>query len=166
MVGKSQVKEILMGLPSKVRELVRRTTCQLMFRFGNHQTLNAKHALLIPFDNMWFRIAIVDGYTPFLLSASFLKFTGAVIDADANTLRSKRLQKYLPAGLSPSNLMLLDINELWSESARSDVQFSCSSAPTVADSTPADVSDTENGEMWRLPANPSTNHSTGVQVDR
>ena len=118
------MKEILSGLPETIRAKVRRTACQLTFRFGNHQTLSAKHALLVPLGDKWFRIAIVDGNTPFLLSASFLKFIGAIIDADANTLWSKKLGRYLKVSMSPRNLMLLDINELWTEPGDDEMHFS------------------------------------------
>eukprot|EP00435_Cladocopium_sp_Y103_P053955 s1428_g17.t1 len=132
VVGHAQVKEILDGLPSKIREQVRTTSCQLTFRFGNHQTLSAKHALLLPLKGQWFRIAIVDGNTPFLLSASFLKFIGAVVDAEAHTLWSKSLGKYLEVNASPRNLMLVDLNELWSEDAINDTHFSLQQDPTGA----------------------------------
>ena len=113
VVGSQQVKEILNGVPEHIRSRIRRTSCNLVFRFGNHQTLSSQHALLFPFHDMWFEVAIVEGNTPFLLSASFLKQIGAVIDVEHNQLWSRVLNRALPVGTSPRNLMLLDINELW-----------------------------------------------------
>ena len=48
-------------------------------------------------------------------SSAFLKTIQAVIDTDQGTLGSKYLGGFLQTTRSPSNLMLLDINELWQE---------------------------------------------------
>ena len=76
-------------------------------------------ALILPVHKAWFRIAVVPGQTPFLLSSSFLRTVQAAIDADAGTLWSKTLGMFLDTSKSPSNLMLLDINQLWPQ----DVSF-------------------------------------------
>lgn len=78
-----QVHELLTQLPSEIRNEVRQ--CNLVFRFGDRQTLVSKRALLMPLGKMP-RIAIVPGQTPFLLSNSFLKGIKAAIDTDAETL--------------------------------------------------------------------------------
>ena len=36
VVGSQQVKEILNGVPEHIRSRIRRTSCNLVFRFGNH----------------------------------------------------------------------------------------------------------------------------------
>ena len=115
VVGSKQVTELLQGLPANIRAQVRRTPCQLTFRFGNHQTLTSKHALLFPFCGQWFRIAVVPGQTPFLLSSSFLKQIRAVIDTDEGTLHSKVLQRNLSMERSNKNLFLMDLNQLWTD---------------------------------------------------
>ena len=117
VIGDQQVPELLQGIPQEVRNKVRKTACHLVFRFGNHQTLTSKTALIFPVHQTWFRIAIVPGQTPFLLSSAFLKTIQAVIDTDQGTLWSKYLGRFLQTTRSPSNLMLLDINELWQEDA-------------------------------------------------
>ena len=53
------------------------------------------------------------GKTPFLLSSSFLKGIGAVIDTDQGTMWSKVLKKELVVERSSKNLFLMDINQLW-----------------------------------------------------
>ena len=113
VIGSKQVPELLHELPSNIRSQVRKTSCNLVFRFGNHQTLTSRIALILPVHNTWFRIAIVPGQTPFLLSNEFLRTIQAVIDAEASTLWSKKLGKYLETTKSPSNLMMLDLNQLW-----------------------------------------------------
>ena len=75
VVGSQQIPELLERLPLQIRNQVKRTNCNLVFRFGNHQTLTSQHALLLPIANDWFRIAIVKGNTPFLLSSDFLRET-------------------------------------------------------------------------------------------
>ena len=87
-----------------------------MFRFGNHQTLNSRHAILLPILDTWFRIAIVDGNTPFLLSSEFLRRTlKAIIDTEEGTIWSKTLQRSLSVEVNSKNLFLMDIAQLWSE---------------------------------------------------
>ena len=113
VVGDHQVKEILQSLPEHVQKQVKRTTCNLTFRFGNQQTLCSRHAMLLPLGESFFRIAIVPGKTPFLLSSSFLKGIGAVIDTDQGTMWSKVLKKELVVERSSKNLFLMDINQLW-----------------------------------------------------
>ena len=115
VIGSNQVNELLANLPSVVRSQVRRIACNLIFRFGNQQTLTSKHALLLPLGSTHFRIAVVPGNTPFLLSSSFLKGIQAVIDTENGSMWSKKLGKYLPIEMSPKNLYLLDINQLWTE---------------------------------------------------
>ena len=70
---------------------------------------------------MWFEVAIIEGNTPFLLSANFLKRIGVIIDIEKNTLWSGVLKGYLQIGMSPRNLMMLDINEFWSSKKKIQV---------------------------------------------
>ena len=130
VIGSNQVTELLQGLPDQIRAQVRRTPCQLTFRFGNHQTLMSKHALLLPLCGQWFRIAVVPGPTPFVLSSTFLKQIRAVIDTDEGTMYSKVLHKNLPMERSAENLFLMDVNQLWSSSTEGD-----SAAQTFASET-------------------------------
>ena len=114
VIGNQQIPDLLKQLPSEVRQQIPRTNCSLTFRFGNHQTLESHHALLFPLLGKWFRVAVVKGNTPFLLSSKFLKETiGAVIDTVEGTMWSKVLNRHLPIELTVKNLYLLDINHLW-----------------------------------------------------
>ncbi len=114
VIGSAQVPELLKQLPSEVSSQIRRVSCNLVFRFGNQQTLASHHALMIPLQDQWFRIAVVPGKTPFLLSSSFLRYTlQAIIDTEQNTLYSKRLQRHLPLEVTSKNLYLMNLNHLW-----------------------------------------------------
>ena len=113
VIGSKQVTELLQGLPDHIRSQVRRMPCQLVFRFGNQQTLSSQHALMLPLNSVWFRIAVVPGHTPFLLSSTFLKQIKAVIDTDEGTMWSKTLKQNIVLERSPKNLFLMDINQLW-----------------------------------------------------
>ncbi len=120
VIGNQQIPDLLKQLPSEVRQQIRRTNCSLTFRFGNHQTLESHHALLFPLLGKWFRVAVVKGNTPFLLSSKFLKETiGAVIDTVEGTMWSKVLNRHLPIELTVKNLYLLDINHLWKPESQS-----------------------------------------------
>ena len=85
VIGHELLKELLEQLPEEVRKQVRKTTCNLLFRFGNHQTLESRTAVLIPMQRARFRIAVVHGKTPFLISSQLLKQLGAVIDTSEGT---------------------------------------------------------------------------------
>lgn len=130
VIGSDQVSELLSKLPKHVRQQVKRTNCNLVFRFGNHQTLPSHHALLLPLNGSWFQIAVVKGNTPFLLSSNFLRTTiQAVIDTEQGTLWSKVLKKELTVEITPKNLFLLDINQLWEDHEQSaNMTISLSSA--------------------------------------
>ena len=120
VIGNQQIPDLLKQLPSEVRQQIRRTNCSLTFRFGNHQTLESHHALLFPLLGKWFRVAVVKGNAPFLLSSKFLKETiGAVIDTVEGTMWSKVLNRHLPIELTVKNLYLLDINNLWKPESQS-----------------------------------------------
>ena len=134
--------ELLSNLPVKIREQVRKTSCNLIFRFGNHQTLPSKTALLLPLCKTWIRIAIVQGNTPFLLSSSFLKHIKAVIDTEQGTLWSKLLNCSLPIEQSNKNLFLLDVNNLWS------TQESKTSSPEIHQAGVCETTATTDTSDW------------------
>ena len=113
VIGSQQVPELLANLPQHIRKQVKKTQCNLTFRFGNHQTLSSSVALIFPVHTTWFRVAIVPGKTPFLLSNAFLRTIQAVIDTEQGTLWSKYLGNFLETTKSSSGLMLLDLNQLW-----------------------------------------------------
>ena len=116
VIGSEQMKELLTHLPEQIRSQIRKTSCNLTFRFGNHQTLPCRHAIMFPLQGTWFRVAIVEGKTPFLLSSNFLRHTlKAVIDTDECTLWSKTLKRFLNICPTQKNLFLLDINQLWED---------------------------------------------------
>ena len=114
VIGNRQIPELLERLPLQVRNRVKRTNCNLVFRFGNHQTLTSRHALLLPIADTWFRIAIVEGNTPFLLSSDFLRKTlKAIIDTDKGTIWSKALNREIEVEITPKNLFLMDLVQIW-----------------------------------------------------
>eukprot|EP00435_Cladocopium_sp_Y103_P047113 s2174_g13.t1 len=126
-MGNAQVPDLLSQLPDWVRQKARRSPCNLTFRFGNHQTLVSRHALILPLGSKSFRIAVVEGKTPFLISNAFLKGLKAVIDTDHETLYSRVLSRYLDLQKSSKNLFLMNINQLWEhEKPSEDVQGQCS----------------------------------------
>ena len=115
VIGSDQVPELLESIPDVVRKQVRRRAVDLTFRFGNHQTLKNSVALFFPLQGSWFRVAVVPGPTPFLLSKTFLKQIKAVIDADAGTVWSKELKKFLDCTVSQKELIMMNINSLWQD---------------------------------------------------
>ncbi len=111
VIGSKQVPDLLNLIPHHVRKSVKQVPCQLTFRFGNHQTLVSRYALLMPLGSVSFRIAAVPGNTTFLLSNSFLKGIQAVIDTYQETLWSKRLNRNLTISRTHKNLFLMDTKQ-------------------------------------------------------
>ena len=118
VIGDKQVPELLQQLPQDIQSQVKRTSCNLTFRFGKQQTLSCKHALLLPLGKAQFRIAIVPGRTPFLLSSSFLQGIKAIIDTEHGGLWSKLLDRELVVERNPKNLLMMDLNQLWCSQSR------------------------------------------------
>ena len=113
VIGSRQVPELLSQIPEEVRSRVKRQSCNPIFRFGNQQTLVSKHALMMALGETFFRIAVVEGNTPFLISSSFLKGIQAVIDTDKETMWSKTLNREINIDRNHKNLFLMDLNQLW-----------------------------------------------------
>ena len=113
VIGSQQVPELLNQIPEWVRKDIKRKPCNLVFRFGNHQTLVSRQALLLPLGSHRFQIAIVEGQAPFLISSTFLKGIKAVIDTDLDYMWSKVLNRELKITRTSKNLILMDLNQLW-----------------------------------------------------
>lgn len=71
VIGSRQVPEFLSQMPEWVRRSVKRQPRNLIFRFGSQQTFVSKHALMVPLGDDFFRIVVVEGSTPFLISSAF-----------------------------------------------------------------------------------------------
>ena len=113
VIGSEQLQELLQQLKPDIRKSIRKQKVDLVFRFGNNQTLQSSVAVVFPLHREWIRVAVVPGKTPFLLSSNFLQTIGAVIDTQECTLWSKLLGRYVPVTKNPKNLMLMNINDLW-----------------------------------------------------
>ena len=121
VIGSDHLKELLDQLQPQIRSQLKRQEVDLIFRFGNHQTLQSKVAVHFPLHGQWFRVAVVPGKTPFLLSSNFLQTIQAVIDAGECTLWSKVLKRYIPVYHNDKNLMMMDINDLWGKASESTI---------------------------------------------
>ena len=112
VIGSNLVKDLLDGLTPAARQSVRRCPCPITFRFGSQGTLKSEHALAIPIHGLWFKIAVVPGSTPFLLSNTLLRAIGAVIDTSKKTIYAAKIGKTIPIQLTGKGLFLLDLNDL------------------------------------------------------
>ncbi|CAE7672910.1 GIP [Symbiodinium sp. CCMP2592] len=74
VVGSQRVRDILGGLDAECRNGVRKTSSDIVFRFGNSGTLQSKHALLLPIsESSWIRVEVIPGNTPLLISNQLLR---------------------------------------------------------------------------------------------
>ena len=96
-----------------IRNQVKRSSCEVLFRFSNQGTLKASHALIVPVCGLWLKIAIVSGATPFLISNTFLRAVGALIDTQNHQLIIPNHQVQLPMQLTNKGLHLPDMHQLF-----------------------------------------------------
>ena len=112
VMGRHQVPEFLSNLPQEIRELVFEQPVQMSFRFGNNSIVPCHHAMFVPVDKFWIKIAIVESRTPFLISNNVCRSLGAVIDTIEQKIHFKQLGCTLPLSLSGKKLFLLDVCDL------------------------------------------------------
>ena len=130
VIGSQLVGSLLKALDPSVRSQVSRSTCQVTFRFGNMNTLDAHQALVVPVGPLNLHIAIVPGNTPFLISNTLMRTLKAIVDTEHHLLHSPLFHKPVKLKLSPRGLFLLDINDLVHSSAKSS-QTDCQDTFTV-----------------------------------
>ena len=112
VIGSQLVGNLINALHPKVKNKVYRSHCEVTFRFGNLNTLEARHALVIPIGPVNLHIAIVPGSTPFLISNTLMRALKAIVNTHTQELYSPCFKEPIPLKLSPRGLFLLDINEL------------------------------------------------------
>ena len=112
VIGSRLVASLIQSLSPEVRQQVTRCPCKVMFRFGNHGTLESKHALVVPIGSLRLKVAIVPGQTPFLLSNTLFRAIGATIDTRQGMLHSTMLERSIPININTKGLYVLDLNEL------------------------------------------------------
>ena len=114
VVGSSHLPALIESFPANVKKQLRRTTCEITFRFGNQGTLDSQHALVIPLNaiGLGLKVAVVPGATPLLLSNTLVRTLKASIDSAKQVLTSPMFTQPVPLKLSPRGLYLLDINDL------------------------------------------------------
>ena len=120
VMGSTLLPRFLRQVPARVQKLIRVTSSQVKFRFGNNQTLTSQKRVMIPLHTtrgfLWLGIEIVPGATPLLFSKRAIKQLGGVIDTNQDVLRLERVKSVLRLELGPTGLYLLDLARLCEES--------------------------------------------------
>eukprot|EP00435_Cladocopium_sp_Y103_P035218 s2140_g9.t1 len=112
VMGSDHVKDFLSHLHPSVKSQVKRSTSNVVFRFGNQGTLQASHALVVPVCGMRLKISIVKGATPFLISNTLLRALGALVDTSNHQLILPKFKAQISLQLTPKGLYLIDMNQL------------------------------------------------------
>eukprot|EP00435_Cladocopium_sp_Y103_P019643 s813_g4.t1 len=114
VVGSHHLPALIESFPPDLQKQLSRTSCEIIFRFGNQGTLDSNHALVIPLKSLGLglKVAIVPGQTPLLLSNTLVRTLKASIDSARQVLTSPMLHQAVPLKLSPRGLYLLDLNDL------------------------------------------------------
>ena len=110
VIGSELVKDLLASLDPSVRKMVSRSPCQVTFRFGNLSTSQSQQALVIPIGRLNLKVAVVPGYTPFLLSNTLMRALKAKIDTSDHMLESPFFLEPVPLFLTQKGLYLVDVN--------------------------------------------------------
>ena len=141
VIGNDHLKDFLNNLDPKIKPHVKRSTCDITFRFGNQGTLKASYAVVIPVCGMWLKVAVVKGATPFLVSNTLLRALGALVDTQNHELIIPKHQAKIPLKLTSKGLYLIDMNHLTAitplpknpeEAAETFAQDTCESDPKHA----------------------------------
>lgn len=112
VIGSDHVKELIEQFDPSIRQQLKRSKCQITFRFGNQATLEATTALVVPIGKLLLQIAVVPGGTPFLISNSLIRVLKCCIDVERREIRSPVLDQPISLELTPKGLFLIDINQL------------------------------------------------------
>ena len=125
VIGSQLIGELLKALHPEVKNKVYRSSCEVTFRFGNLNTLEARQALVVPCGPVNLHIAIVPGSTPFLISNTLMRALKAIVNTNTQEMHSPCFQYPIKLRLSPRGLFMLDINELVKASAMSSEKPKC-----------------------------------------
>ena len=138
VVGSQRVRGILEGLDAACREGVRKTSSDIVFRFGNSGTLQSKHALLLPIsESAWIRVEVIPGNTPLLISNQLLRELDAVIHVRRGFLQLP--DKRVPMRFDSRGLSVVDLSALLRTTTAACFQTEARPKQTCAD--PADLTD-------------------------
>ena len=138
VIGSECVPELIQSLDASTRQGIRRTSCNITFRFGNQATLTSKHAIVLPLGNLMWKIAVVPGGTPFLISNTLMRALKAQINCENRTLTSPMLHAPVGLTLTPRGLFLLDVNQLVKSANVETDQSHRSSMPRPAETFMSD----------------------------
>ena len=153
VVGKENLKRAISQLDPELRQRIRTSKSQTVFRFGNNGTLPSLFTAWVPFGkNQWFRIEVVEGRTPFLISNAFMRLLKCELDFARDVLRIPKWQKSLKLRVNGKGLYQVDLKELLS----SVTEFAGLSEVSESERRQSEQSDPWNLTAKRLgPSDPS-----------
>ena len=122
VIGEKRVSDLLASLKPKHRQLVKWQGSETVFRFGNNGTLKSLSAIYVPFGAKWFRIEVVQGWTPFLISNAFLRFLGADLLISQSVLRVPIWKCDVVLSRNSKGLFTVSLHELIEAACKSEGQ--------------------------------------------
>ena len=112
VIGQRQLADVLKAFKPEIRALIRETSCNTVFRFGNSSTVHCQKAVLIPVGKWYVKLCIVPSDTPFLLSNNMFRTLGAQIDTASDRVFLPGLNLSMNLTLTEKKLYLLDFGQL------------------------------------------------------
>ena len=114
VIGTNRLKRLVGVLGDEVVSRMKKVATKgVTFKFGNSGTLQSDFAILLPRkDGGWLKVEVIPGNTPFLISNSFLKKTGGVVDPRRNQLLFREGQVKVPLVDCRKELSGVDVSRL------------------------------------------------------
>jgi hypothetical protein len=106
------VSSLLQSLHENHRSQVKWYPSETVFRFGNHGILRSIGALFVPFGDMWMKIEVVKGSTPFLISNAFLHALHADLLVSQSCLRVPTWKNDVKLNRNSKGLFIVKLSEL------------------------------------------------------
>ena len=120
VIGKAQCKRFLGQFPTHFRSQTKTAPSQVIFRFGNNGILPSLHSAYIPYGKKWFKVEVVDGKTPFLLSNAVMRQLRCKLDFEANNLWIPESQQTIPLKVGSKGLYYIDMVDFLGLNGSSD----------------------------------------------
>lgn len=114
VIGHARLDRMVRSFPPEIRNKIMRVpTDGIVFKFGNAGRLSSEFAVLLPrAQKDWFRVEVVPGHTPFLISNAVLGKLHGIVDVADKRLGFKGCDDWIPLFEVRKNLLGVKVLDL------------------------------------------------------
>ena len=109
VAGQVNFDRFVQQLSKSVRDRIHKAPSGTVFRFGNNGTLPSLYAAFVPFGKKWFKIEVVAGQTPFLLSNAVMRQMKCQLNFEEDTLWIPEYHRSLKLSVGVKGLYHVDV---------------------------------------------------------